>query len=144
MSKRIRFFNAKVNVVPYVGAAQYGFPDLIIGLVDDDGKPATNVTIDDIFKAIDELEEGTFMTMMGLPIISNTELYYGAINAIKSKELLEKQFPDGYYLIPSSIHEMIVLPKGEVDMDGFNDFIKTVNSDVLDPEDILSDHYYEF
>lgn len=141
---RIRFFNQEVKVVPFVSGAGYGFPDLIIGLADDEGKPVP-CDIEDIYEAIEELEAGIMESFLGMPIITSPDFMFGAINIIKSRDLLREHFPEGYILIPSSIHEFIVLGKESIGTtEGINDFIKSVNEDVLNPEDVLSDHFYEF
>lgn len=68
---------------------------------------------------------------------------FGAISAITCRSQLTEMYPDGYYIIPSSIHECIVLPV--IDEFGYiTEMIKTVNREVVSPEEILSDHVYKF
>ena len=50
-----------------------------------------------------------------------------------------------YYILPSSIHEVIVLPdRGELEVEGINEMVKDINECELDPEDVLSDHCYKY
>ena len=52
-----------------------------------------------------------------------------------------KEFKKSIYIIPSSIHEIILIPEDH----GFpelNDFISEVNRNHLDPVEVLSDHAY--
>ena len=50
-----------------------------------------------------------------------------------------------YYILPSSVHEVIVLPdRGEFEVEELNKMIKDINESELDPEDILSDHCYKY
>ena len=50
-----------------------------------------------------------------------------------------------YYILPSSIHEVIVLPdRGELEVKEINEMVKDINECELDPEDVLSDHCYKY
>ncbi|MEE8886208.1 MAG: DUF5688 family protein [Eubacteriales bacterium] len=50
-----------------------------------------------------------------------------------------------YYLIPSSIHEFLVLPDdGSYQTENLNRMVRTVNETELDPEDILAEHVYHY
>ena len=49
------------------------------------------------------------------------------------------------YIIPSSVHEVLLVPKREIpDREEVNEMIRTINDKELQPEDILSDHVYEY
>lgn len=51
---------------------------------------------------------------------------------------------DGYYIIPSSIHEIIIVPKNRcASVASLNAIVRFVNSDCVSPEERLSDHVYE-
>ncbi len=55
-----------------------------------------------------------------------------------------KQMEGDYYIIPSSVHEVLLLPKDILDStDYLHEMVHDVNSNVLEPEDFLSDHVYE-
>lgn len=78
-------------------------------------------------------------------IVTNKDGRYGAASIIKAKLELETLFHDGYYIIPSSIHEMLVLPIDQgVDDTDLENMIGEVNTYVLDEKDYLSDHLYKF
>lgn len=50
----------------------------------------------------------------------------------------------GYYIIPSSIHEVIIVPKETCKSVSFlNSIVRFVNLDCVSPEERLSDHVYE-
>lgn len=56
-----------------------------------------------------------------------------------------REFDSGLYIIPSSIHEVIIVPECHVtDTMGLNSLIKDVNRNELEREDILSDHAYYY
>lgn len=56
-----------------------------------------------------------------------------------------KEFDSGLYIIPSSIHEVIIVPEDRVtDVKSLNSLIADVNRNELEWEDILSDHAYYY
>ena len=58
---------------------------------------------------------------------------------------LVKEFDGSFVVLPSSIHEVIILPNNEssFSLSDFDDLVHTVNvSDAIRSEDILSDHAY--
>lgn len=79
-------------------------------------------------------------------VVSNTSKYLGAASIICDEVLnkvCESCGTDEIIVIPSSIHEVIVLPNSEeVDMDRINEMINFINGENLRPEEILSDHCY--
>lgn len=79
-------------------------------------------------------------------VLSNSTKSFGA-SVIYKTELL-KEIADKYesdlYIIPSSIHELIALPKEDISVKEMNDMIKEVNANEVSPEEVLSDHVYIF
>ena len=85
-------------------------------------------------------------------ILSNKSRTNGAVY-LASSEVMEKisrLFPDGIYLLPSSVHEILVLPKGK---DGLwrektpfelGEMVREVNRTSVEREEILSDRIYEY
>lgn len=57
------------------------------------------------------------------------------------RETISEIFPDGFYVIPSSISEAIIVPD-VMPMDMLTDMIRQVNSDVVEPTEVLADHPY--
>ena len=57
------------------------------------------------------------------------------------KEFAEEMGHD-LYIIPSSIHETILLPMLGDDWEALSQMVKEVNATQLAPEEILSDHVY--
>ena len=78
-------------------------------------------------------------------VVTNTARNLGAACVIKARAALHEIFPDGYYVIPSSIHEVIVISR-----DNSNTYtelinmINDVNATQLSPEEVLSDKPYLF
>lgn len=59
------------------------------------------------------------------------------------KEFAEQHESD-VYIIPSSVHEVILIPGVEWDRDKMDKMVVEVNENELDPVEILSDHVYVF
>ena len=78
-------------------------------------------------------------------VITNVSGINGA-SAVLYPYLLEELaeiFMGSYYLIPSSIHEMLVLPKSsEITVKSINAMINEVNEQNVAAEEVLSDHVY--
>lgn len=80
-------------------------------------------------------------------VVSNQDLYYGAAEIMFEDTLLEliRDENKGIYIIPSSIHEIIViLCNDEVDTEELNSLICQVNKQSLPKEDFLADHAYYY
>ena len=82
--------------------------------------------------------------------ISNSNKFYGA-GAIfsettrkKIKMFCDNKGIDEAVIIPSSIHEVIILNKENVDLEDINGIINSVNSQDIAEEDILSNHAYVY
>lgn len=59
------------------------------------------------------------------------------------KEKLQEVGVTNAYILPSSVHEVIIIPDdGCGDKDVYNDMVKTINRTELDAKDILSDNVY--
>ncbi|MBQ8118150.1 MAG: hypothetical protein IJ147_08865 [Lachnospiraceae bacterium] len=78
-------------------------------------------------------------------VLTNRIKCYGA-TAIVYPDVLQKaaeQIGHDLYILPSSIHEVILLPAdGEQDEERLKEMIREVNSTCVEPEEILSDSLY--
>lgn len=78
-----------------------------------------------------------------LYILTNDVKFYGAAGILDRK--LIREFADGrnFYILPSSIHETILVPANDrVDVESYNYIVKIVNKKFLDIEERLADHVY--
>jgi hypothetical protein len=76
-------------------------------------------------------------------IVRDSDAGAGAI--IKAQKELKERFKHGYYVIPSSVDDMIVIPKYPwIDKDSIKGLISEVNNSELPTSKILSDTLYEF
>ncbi len=80
-------------------------------------------------------------------VLTNEENLFGAV-CMTFDGLLQTyaaQFGSGFYILPSSIHELILVPAKENDrMEDFSRMVREVNETQVSPEDILSDHAYYY
>ena len=80
---------------------------------------------------------------MGMYVVTNKKRRYGAASVLKAKDELNRMFPEGYIVLPSSVHEVIVV-KNDDNIKAYTEMVKMVNSDVVAPEEVLSDKVYKF
>lgn len=78
-----------------------------------------------------------------LEIITNNKKTFGAIGVISAHEMLKKKYKDGYVVLPSSVHEVIVLNKNINNIEELTNMVQTVNAQCVSEEEQLSDHAYE-
>ena len=88
----------------------------------------------------DMLPPGTPMMM----VVSNDSEACGAYGIIAKMEYLKEKFPEGFAVLPSSIHEVIVMSLAGVDEDALTSMVKEVNATEVVAEEQLSDHAYFF
>lgn len=97
--------------------------------------------------------------MMGIPedefpdegiklhVLTNKDCYIGAacIMGAGVKEKIREQLGSEYYILPSSIHELLIIPDdGEISVADLSVMVKEVNRTEVAPRDILSDHVYRY
>lgn len=59
--------------------------------------------------------------------------------------LLEEQCAGDYYILPSSIHEVLVLPdRDQIYGSGLQNMVREVNDNCVQADEILSDHVYHY
>lgn len=75
-------------------------------------------------------------------VVTNDQKMYGAMAVISKMDYLKEMY-GSYFVIPSSVHEVIIVPaESENDKDGLEEIIHSVNTEVLNPIDYLSDKAY--
>ena len=169
-------YNNKTNADVYKSAKDYGFDDLrlipYIQLSDNmsirvtkllckmwDKKPSAVITkaykntakedfrilnIKTMFCTQEDINNGA----PNLYAITNDKFGYGAVGVIFLKERLAELFPTGYKVLPSSIHDVLVLGNDDMRIAGVEKFLDLVINDVNDtcikPEEVLGNKFYEF
>ena len=124
------------------------------------------LSLDDLLRLGQEHTRGTYKMqsmqdamgcLLGLPdekdsipmyILCNHSLQFGAAAVLDAEvqSRLTEMWPDGFYLLPSSIHEMLAVSKTAADPAELVEKVRQINSDctVLQPQDILSNHVFAF
>ena len=78
-------------------------------------------------------------------VLTNKNCYWGAVCIADSDLLAEKLGEKNYYILPSSIHEVIAVDDdGKVDAEQFSGMINDVNNGILDRESVLAGHSYYY
>lgn len=141
--KRQAFANVQVS-------GKYVLQDLKDCLIElfGEGRSEENLltALDDFLQK--EYEQRDPLTYCGeIYALSNRERNYGAA-AVLCPEVMEKVdrlFPEGFYLLPSSVHEYLIVRKEEdTDLKGLEAMVREVNRTQVEPAEILSNHVYEY
>ena len=80
-------------------------------------------------------------------VLTNMEMKYGAAMITQPEVLqkLEKLFPEGFYILPSSVHEVLIVPNnGEVEPKRLGEMVREVNRAEVEREEVLSDRVYSY
>ena len=101
------------------------------------------------------LKIASLAEMLGLPfelddmapmtVLTNSVGVNGASAILypATKELLAERFPNGFVLLPSSVHEWIIISKDlSTDTMGLLDMVKTINANEVLPQDQLADDVF--
>ena len=80
-------------------------------------------------------------------VLTNEKKQFGAATILYDNELKDfsERIESDFYIIPSSVHEVIIIPSKFVDSsDSLDEMICEVNSSQVPLMDILSDHAYKY
>ena len=80
-------------------------------------------------------------------VISNEEKMKGAASIFYPDlmDTLGKQIGSDFYVLPSSLHEVLVLPdNGDMTAEELKEMVSSINGDVVDPTDVLTDQVYHY
>lgn len=115
-----------------------------------------NFTPDDIHEYIQHYTSNAMLLSMssmfsfpGIPmhVLTNRETNLGAGQLLlyKTQALLREQFQRPVYILPSSIHELMILPAtDDADIDHMLNMVKEINRTEVSKEDFLANHVYLF
>lgn len=91
--------------------------------------------------------EGPLYERSNMYVLSNASGVLGASALFypEIQEQISEKIGEGYYVLPSSLHEVIVVPESAgFDAGQLTDMVKDANSSVVAPKDVLSDSVYHF
>ena len=162
-----RLYNKKTTAFIKRSASEYGFDDLIIVPYINVGNDGYVKVTEQLFDSWNVSEQEVLETaelnsrndavmqsmceVLGLPefmfppmfVLSNKDKCCGAYAIIALMDIVKEKFNGKFTVLPSSIHEVIVV--GETDNNpDLTDLVQCVNSEQVDLEEQLSDHAYTF
>lgn len=83
----------------------------------------------------------------GLYVLTNQECFFGA-TVLFYPELIEKLaevFEEDFYVIPSSLHETILVKESiSPSIEDLHNMVRSVNRDIVAPKDVLSDRVFKY
>ena len=80
-------------------------------------------------------------------VLTNVGKYNGAAAILDEKlmEQISEKFQEGFYIIPSSIHETLIVPKSQpLTITYLENMVSEINATEVSPEEMLSNHIYEY
>lgn len=114
----------------------------------------TPVTIKSMTETLMEMCGEEQFELMGVPteademmyIMSNTEKVNGAAAIIdpNNMDLARSYMQDDFYILPSSVHEVLLVKQNQMSVEELEDMVKTVNASAVALQDRLSDHVYKY
>ena len=81
-----------------------------------------------------------------LYVLSNESLQFGAAALFYPGviEKIGKNIPEGFYILPSSIHEVLILPKNQGEKAMLENMVQEINETQVAPDEVLSDFVSEY
>ncbi|MFV0527641.1 MAG: DUF5688 family protein [Lachnospiraceae bacterium] len=79
-------------------------------------------------------------------VIGNQMNFYGAASILDSDTMqkVTELFGEDVYILPSSIHECIAVPKSSADVEGLREMVRDINQTQVVAEERLSDEVYQY
>lgn len=130
-----------------------------IAILKDGDETASTILNESLLKAMEITEEDAYsiamknmeadadiLDFLGMMVLSNESRVNGACQMLNISKLQEmaNNFEDDLCIIPSSIHEVIIMPKKFLKGRDVKSMICEVNHNEVLPEEVLSDHPYYF
>ena len=132
------FQQARANTQPVNTPILQSMDEMMLSIFNEEGH-STNL--------LDESVEFGLRSHDMLYAVTNMEKQYGA-SMITQPEVLNKLdqlFPEGFYVLPSSVHEVLIVPdNGEVEPRRLGEMVREVNRAEVDREEVLSDRVYSY
>lgn len=103
-------------------------------------------TIEAVLDELIGLPEGSQDIGVGMWVISNAAGFNGAAAMLYNScfDRLAEQLGDDLYVLPSSIHEVIAVPVGEIKPDDLRNIVCSINASEVAEDDVLSDNVYRY
>jgi len=167
---KARLYNKLTSADVFRSADVYGFDDLIITAhIEDAIKDGSikvtrelvkvwNMTPEEVLDIAEDnaRNDAVIQSMtdilraMGMPlpvtledpmtVVTNERKTYGAYAVIAKLDELKARFKNGFTVLPSSVHEVIIVDNG--DTSAYTSMVQEVNDSEVDPTEQLSNHAY--
>lgn len=166
---RARLYNKASHADVFRSASEYGFDDLIItayvevpeGSIKVTSQLVKNwgVSAEDVLRIAEDnsRQDSEVMNMsqilaemgchigidkIGMWVATNYKRTFGAYALIAKLDEIRERFKNGFTVLPSSVHEVIIV---EIrDEDAMSSMVQDVNNSQVKPEEQLSNHAYTF
>lgn len=110
------------------------------------------VLFTNIFEIISEFlphKEDSSLDESNIPmyVLTNTAKCYGASCVMSPSVMdmvMDKIGESDIYILPSSIHELIIIKSSGMDTEALRSMVKEVNASEVDPSELLSDEVYQY
>lgn len=132
------FHQARANTQPVNTPILQSMDEMLLSIFNEEGH-ATNL--------LDENVDFGFRSHDMLYALTNVEKQYGASMITQPEVLnkLEQLFPEGFYVLPSSVHEVLIVPdNGEMEPKMLGEMVREVNKNEVERQEVLSDRVYSY
>lgn len=137
-------FDALNNMMRINPPYRCNIVDMLIDLFRDRNNDGTEFAKDEINEYIDSMESSRDESRP-LFVLTNHAKMYGA-SALVYTGMLEElgnSFESDYYVLPSSIHEVLLIPcSADTNGSELTEMVRVVNEESVAQEEVLSDHAY--
>jgi len=113
-------------------------PDEVLRIAEENSRK--DATIKTIMEVMQELGHVEIMEDIPLSIVSNSKQSFGAYSIIALMDELKKRYKNGFTVLPSSVHEVIITEIDESEK--LDTMVNEVNEETVNPEEQLSNHAY--
>ena len=124
------------------GVDENGMYETALANMEDEG-----VSIQGMDEILGEMKNSPVQELCGMYVLTNRSKLFGASELLRLDTLREiaGKLQDNLMILPSSLHEVIILPEKEAPPEReAAEMVKAVNDSELAPDEILSDHVYRF
>ena len=107
--------------------------------------PAEMINMADLLRELYDDPAQLICGKLPMYVLTTRARMYGAAAILYSGQLeaIAREVEDDFYLLPSSIHEIIILPKKYgTDEEYLSQMVDEINHEQVDIEEILSNHAY--
>lgn len=132
------FRQARANTQPVNTPILQSMDEMLLSIFNEEGH-ATNL--------LDENVDFGLRSHDMLYALTNVEKQYGASMITQPEVLnkLEQLFPEGFYVLPSSVHEVLIVPdNGEMEPKMLGEMVREVNKNEVERQEVLSDRVYSY